>query len=209
MRAVPLQRDVPARLQRETPFHGVTLSAMELEAMAVPMLVELVNGWGTVPRARAADRPLPSRAALVDAHAAPDGLVAQCTDAALVRVADELHAVFAAAEAEERARLVTALLDRCGVQPAVRAVDGRIRPTWRVARPDDAMLAAAAVALRAQLAEHDPARLGTCESRSCGDVFVDASPGAHRRFCSVTCQNRERVAAFRRRRAAGRDSTAG
>ena len=34
----------------------------------------------------------------------------------------------------------------------------------------------------------------------CADAYVDASPGAHRRYCSVTCQNRERVAAFRRRR---------
>jgi predicted RNA-binding Zn ribbon-like protein len=182
---------------------------MDVEAMAVPMLVDLVNGWGTVPRARAADRPLASRAALVEAHDAADELVAHCTDDAFVRVADDLYAVFATAAPEERARLVTALLARCDVQPAVRAVEGRIRPTWRVARQEDALLAAAAVALRAQLAEHDPARVGTCESRSCGDVFVDASPRAHRRFCSVTCQNRERVAAFRRRRAAGRSSTAG
>jgi predicted RNA-binding Zn ribbon-like protein len=228
---LPLRRDVPVTLQRDTPVHGVTLLAMDVEAMAVPMLVDLVNGWGTVPRARAADRPLASRAALVEAYAAPDEPVAHCIDEAvarvahgtddalarvahgtdddLVRVADELYAVFAAAEAEERARLVTALLARCDVRPAARAVDGRIRPTWRVARQEDALLAAGGVALRAQLAEHHPARLGTCESRSCGDVFVDASPGAHRRFCSVTCQNRERVAAFRRRRAAGPpDSTA-
>jgi predicted RNA-binding Zn ribbon-like protein len=55
--------------------------------------------------------------------------------------------------------------------------------------------------VRAQLAEHDPQRLGTCAARGCGDAFVDTSPGAHRRFCSVTCQSRERVAAFRRRKA--------
>ena len=70
-------------------------------------------------------------------------------------------------------------------------------------RARDALLAAAAVTLHTQLVEHDPERLGTCASTRCGDVFVDASPGAHRRFCSVTCQNRERVAAFRRRRKAG------
>src|SRR4051794_32584402 len=150
---------MPAQLQRETRLHGVTLSAMEVEAMAVPTLVELVNGWGTVPRARADDRPLASRAAFVDAHAVPAELVTHCADDALVRVADRLHAVFAAATAEERAALVTALLARCGVRPAVRAADGRIRSTWQVARPDDGLLAAAAVALRAQLAEHDPARV--------------------------------------------------
>ncbi|HWT25192.1 MAG TPA: CGNR zinc finger domain-containing protein [Solirubrobacteraceae bacterium] len=55
--------------------------------------------------------------------------------------------------------------------------------------------------MRDQLAEQDSERLGTCASARCGDVFVDASPGARRRFCSVTCQSRERVAAFRRRNA--------
>jgi predicted RNA-binding Zn ribbon-like protein len=66
---------------------------------------------------------------------------------------------------------------------------------------DDVVLAAAALALRDHLLRHPDDRLGTCHGQRCADVFVDASPSRQRRFCSVTCQNRARVAAFRRRHA--------
>ena len=166
--------------------------------MPATALVELVNGWGTVPRARGGDRERPGLAEFVAAHAVPDAFAACFTDLALERVADRLYAVFAAPAAAERARLVTGLLRTSGVHPALGS---RCQPQWLVPRKQDAVLAAGAVALHAQLSEHDPDRLGTCASTRCADVYVDASPGAHRRFCSVTCQNRERVAAFRRRRA--------
>ena len=168
--------------------------------MPLPMLVELVNGWGTVPRASADSRDRPPLAEFVERHAVSG---AGFTDAALERVADQLYPVFAAGDSAERARLVTDLMTRTRLQPALGVDGDRIRPEWLVARERDAILAAAAVTLRAQLVEHDPERLGTCASTRCGDAYADASPGAHRRFCSVTCQNRERVAAFRRRRQAG------
>jgi len=47
-------------------------------------------------------------------------------------------------------------------------------------------------------------RLGTCEAPGCARVFVDQSKNASRRFCSTTCQNRVKAAAFRLRRAPGR-----
>ncbi len=166
--------------------------------MPMPMLVELVNGWGTIPRAKAGARDRPSIASFAERHGA-----AAFTDAALERVAGRLYPVFAAGGAAERARLVTDLLTSCSIQPALGVAGDRIRAEWLVPRKRDALLAAAAVALHGQLVEHEPERLGTCASSSCGDAFADASPGAHRRFCSVTCQNRERVAAFRRRRQAG------
>ena len=53
--------------------------------MRMPMLVELVNGWGTVPRAKAGDRDRPPVAEF-----AGGGF----TDAALERVADRLYPVF-------------------------------------------------------------------------------------------------------------------
>ena len=62
--------------------------------MPMPMLVDLVNGWGTVPRAKADARDRPPIAAFTERHAAPD---AGLTDAALERVADRLYPVFAAA----------------------------------------------------------------------------------------------------------------
>jgi predicted RNA-binding Zn ribbon-like protein len=42
-------------------------------------------------------------------------------------------------------------------------------------------------------------RLGTCDDPDCGRVFLDVSKNASRRFCSTTCQNRIKTAAYRRR----------
>jgi predicted RNA-binding Zn ribbon-like protein len=42
-------------------------------------------------------------------------------------------------------------------------------------------------------------RFGTCEGTDCDRVFFDVSKNASRRFCSTTCQNRIKAAAFRRR----------
>jgi predicted RNA-binding Zn ribbon-like protein len=43
------------------------------------------------------------------------------------------------------------------------------------------------------------AYLGTCEAIACDRVFLDSTRNTSRRFCSVRCQNREKVRAFRRR----------
>ena len=53
--------------------------------MPPPLLVDLVNGWGTVPRAKAAARDLPPIAAFLERHGVPG---TGFTDAALERVAD-------------------------------------------------------------------------------------------------------------------------
>jgi predicted RNA-binding Zn ribbon-like protein len=42
-------------------------------------------------------------------------------------------------------------------------------------------------------------RFGTCEAPDCDRVFFDLSRNASRRFCSTTCQNRVKAAAFRLR----------
>ena len=147
---------------------------MYLEPMTAGELVALVNDWGTLPRR-------------VGAREVPDG-----DD--LTVVADRLHPVFAAASPAVRARLVNAMLAETAVRPVVR-LDAS---AWSVPRKRDALLASAALALRDHLAAY-PDRLGVCADGQCADVYVDASPAGHRRFCSVTCQNRTRVAAYRRR----------
>src|SRR5262245_18702182 len=43
-------------------------------------------------------------------------------------------------------------------------------------------------------------RFGVCEADDCRRVFFDVSRNASRRFCSTTCQNRVKAAAFRLRR---------
>jgi predicted RNA-binding Zn ribbon-like protein len=50
---------------------------------------------------------------------------------------------------------------------------------------------------------HD-GRFGTCAAPDCRRAFFDLSKNASRRFCSTTCQNRVKAAAFRQRRSDGR-----
>jgi CGNR zinc finger len=143
-------------------------------------LVALVNDWGALPRQ-------------VGHRSAPG------SDTARTGVADRLHAVFAAADDGERARLVSAMLAETAVRPEMLQDQGVLAAGWSVPEPQDELLASAALALREHLAAH-PDRIGVCADHQCADVYVDASPAGHRRFCSVTCQNRTRVAAFRERR---------
>lgn len=41
--------------------------------------------------------------------------------------------------------------------------------------------------------------LGSCEAAVCDRIFLDTTRNTSRRFCSVRCQNREKVRAFRER----------
>ena len=159
--------------------------------MPPDLLVWLVNEWGTAPRAAAgeAGTPYPDPAPLGSPGTAH-----------MTEAADLLHRIFAAPDITERVRLLALLLAQTGVRPALALADGQPRETWQVDDPARALLAAAALTLRHQLAGHHPARVGTCTGRDCADAYIDASPGGKRRFCSVTCQNRARVAAWRRRR---------
>jgi predicted RNA-binding Zn ribbon-like protein len=166
-------------------YHGDM--SVTVRPLPLPELVSLVNDWGTRPR-QIGNRTEPPPT--------PDSAAASA-------VADRLHAVFTAADPAERARLVTAMLTEAVVRPELAEADGGLVAAWQVPDPGAALLASAALALREHLAAH-PERIGVCHDRQCADVYVDASPGGHRRFCSLTCQNRARVAAFReRRRTAG------
>jgi len=184
--------------------------AVLVEPMSPDVLVWLVNEWGSVPRAAAGEAraPYPDTdllAALLAGSGVRDCPPAALTGPALRQVADQLHRVFAAADLAERVTLVAGLLAQTGVTPALELTDTGDRPgarpgaTWRVPAARDALLAAAALALRDQLAGHDPDRVGVCSGRRCADAFIDASPAGQRRFCSVTCQNRARIAAWRHR----------
>jgi len=171
--------------------------------MSSDVLVWLVNEWGSAPRAAAGEDEAPyPDAGLLAALLAGSG-VRECppgllTTRALGQTADRLHPVFAATGSSERLGLVNALLTETGVRPALELADGRPAETWLVEDPRQTLLAAAALTLRHQLAAGDPGRVGVCSGHRCADAYIDASPTARRRFCSVTCQNRARVAAWRR-----------
>jgi predicted RNA-binding Zn ribbon-like protein len=177
---------------------------MMVDPLSPDVLIWLVNEWGTVPRAAAGEdrAPFPDTdllAALLAGSGVRACPPAALTDRALGQVADRLHRVFATADLRERVDLVAGLLAETAVTPALDLADGQPGATWRVAEARHALLAAAALTLRHQLAEHDPDRVGVCSGRRCADAFIDASPAGQRRFCSVTCQNRARVAAWRQR----------
>jgi predicted RNA-binding Zn ribbon-like protein len=162
-----------------------------VEPMPPGLLVWLVNEWGAVPRAAAGeeDTPYPDPAPLSAAGAVD-----------LTAVAGRLHRIFEATNMTERVRLLATLLADTGVRPDLTLADDVPCESWHVDDPRDALLASAALTLRHQLAGHDPSRIGVCTGQRCADAYIDASPGGQRRFCSATCQNRARVAAWRRRR---------
>ena len=164
--------------------------------MPPDLLVWLVNEWGSAPRAAAGEEnaPYPDPAPLGAAG------VGHMTEAA-----GRLHRIFAAPDLNERVRLLATLLTDTGVRPTMTLAGSLPGEAWHVDDPRDALLASAALTLRHQLAQHDPARIGICAGQPslgqhCADAYIDASPGGQRRFCSVTCQNRARVAAWRSRR---------
>ncbi len=153
-------------------------------SMPLTELVQLVNERGTLP-------------CRLDGRSPGD-------DAELTTLADDLHPVFAAPDAPARAALVTTMLQLTGVRPELAERDGELIEAWVVDDPAGRRRAAAALALRHHLAVH-PDRIGVCADHQCADVYVDTSPAGRRRFCCLTCQNRARAAAFRRRHAKQRE----
>ncbi|WP_165945085.1 CGNR zinc finger domain-containing protein [Micromonospora sp. KC723] len=152
--------------------------------MEIAALVTLVNDWGSRPR-EVGHREQP--------EADPE------ERQVAIDIADRLYAVFADDDAVGRATAVTAMLAETGVRPELTVAADALTASWYVPREPDVLLASAALALRDHLAAK-PERLGVCHDRHCADVYVDASPAGHRRFCSLTCQNRSRVASFRKRK---------
>ena len=117
--------------------------------------------------------------------------------AELVRTADELHAIFDAAERGEPVDgAINAILDRARPWPrATPAGTG-----FAVAEVHHVLPAACAVALLEWIAARGTQAIGVCDGARCADVFADASAAGQRRFCSATCSNRHRVARYRERR---------
>ena len=78
---------------------------------------------------------------------------------------------------------------------------------WHIhAAPDEAPLATriaveTAMAMIDVIREDEMSRLGICADDECDGVVLDLSRNRSKRFCSVTCGNRNAVAAYRARRA--------
>lgn len=129
--------------------------------------------------------------------------VAAAEAAELTRLAARLRPVFLAAEdgATDRvAELVNALLADYRSAPKLSRHDGEpwhLHFTSAVAGTEWG--AGCATGLAVVVDSQAAGRLGMCRAEGCDRVYVDVSRNASRRFCSESCLNRTKVAAFRAR----------
>lgn len=123
---------------------------------------------------------------------------------AFAALARRLRSVFADLKGRDVDGAAATLNELLAAHPAHPHL-AKERGVWRLHHhPHDAPLvpmwtAICAAGLAEMIGEGEAQRLGTCERVDCGRVFVDVSKNASRRFCSLTCQNRVKVATFRER----------
>jgi predicted RNA-binding Zn ribbon-like protein len=120
-------------------------------------------------------------------------------------VAAELREVFEAVSAgaiDSAASLVNAMLLKTGARPALERHDGE---PWHLHfhAADNSLVngwaAGCATGLAVVLGGELYDRLGVCTAPRCDRVYVDTSRNGTRRYCSTSCQNRVKTAAFRAR----------
>ena len=125
--------------------------------------------------------------------------------AELCFVAAELRGVFEAVSAgaiDDAAGQVNALLIRTGARPELERHDGQ---SWHLHfhAADNSLpngwAAGRATGLAVVLGGSGADRLGVCTTPGCDRMLVDTSRNGTRRYCSTSCQNRVKTAAFRAR----------
>jgi predicted RNA-binding Zn ribbon-like protein len=132
-------------------------------------------------------------------------LVTEQEAAELAATATRLRTVFDAVDAgqlDAAARQVNELLAATGARPQLDRHDGE---PWHLhfhGRDDslpEGWVAGCATGLAVVLGTDMYDRLGVCTAPRCDRVYVDVSRNGTRRFCSTSCQNRVKAAAFRAR----------
>ena len=109
------------------------------------------------------------------------------------------------AERDAAVPLVNAILDDARAVPRLVRHD---ELDWHLhAVPDEQpletrILVETAMAMIDVIRADETSRLGICADSSCEGVVLDLSRNRSRRFCSITCGNRNAVAAYRARKAA-------
>lgn len=156
-------------------------------------LVDLVNEYGTQPRAVAGetDRPFPGLTGAPPAAAGlgPGELAAQ---------ADRWWPVFAEPSPERRTSLLNAELDAARLSPALTET-GDLQWLTGHESPSQILAAGCASALLAAVTRFGWDRLGVCAGADCVDAYIDQQSRTRRIYCSPTCLNRARVRAYRAR----------
>jgi CGNR zinc finger len=161
-----------------------------------------------LPRAgnRLASGSAAERSALIDvllAYGEPSPI--EITEAgldSLRQAALDLREVFTAPDVAAAADRINGLLAGRAHPPRLTTHGGTSGWHLHVDSSDDApwgewFLTSSCLALAVLLAERQAPPAGICASRSCGRPFVNVGRGPVRRYCSVTCGTRERVAAHR------------
>jgi predicted RNA-binding Zn ribbon-like protein len=122
-----------------------------------------------------------------------------------VTLAEQLRAVFEYLDRgniDAAARRLNDLLAKHPANPHLANEDG----VWRLHhhRADAALLpmwtSICAEGIARMIGAQSAHRLGICVATNCDRVYVDTTKNGSRRFCSITCQNRTKTAAFRRRK---------
>jgi hypothetical protein len=173
--------------------------------------VDLVNEFAAAP---AGGAPMPTSDALVTLArilAVDPPSIAQLREGdapGFVGLAHRLHVIFddlRAGDVDAAASRLNDLLAKHPAHPHLAKEEG----LWRLHHhPVDAALVPMWTSICAEgmariIGAGHGDRLGTCEAPDCDRVFLDVSKNASRRFCSTTCQNRVKAAAFRHRRVPG------
>ncbi len=187
-------------------FDSHLFNLVDVAARLVNALTPGLDGGHDVHLPRGGDR----RCAVADAlggegRRTPDVTPRQAT--ALAAHAIRMRKVFEAVDRDDLAeavRVLNVMLKRTGARPQLDPLDGG---GWHVHfhGSTDALAtgwaAGCATGLALAIGSDLAGRLGMCAAERCDRVYVDTSKNARRRFCSTTCQNRTKVAAFRKRRA--------
>ena len=119
-------------------------------------------------------------------------------------VASTSDLVRGVARAQTRADVIgglNALLALAAPRPYATDHDGDLHLHY--AAPEagalDQLTTTVAMGLSQLVVQHGWQRLGVCAAEGCGNVYVDTSRNASRRYCSNTCSSRSTVAAYRAR----------
>jgi predicted RNA-binding Zn ribbon-like protein len=124
----------------------------------------------------------------------------------LAAYAVQMRRVFEATDADdlvEAARVLNKLLVRTGARPQLDPLGAggyHVHFHGSTDGLDIGWGAGCATGLALAIGTDLAGRLGICAADRCDRVYVDTSKNGTRRFCSTTCQNRTKTAAFRQRR---------
>jgi predicted RNA-binding Zn ribbon-like protein len=118
--------------------------------------------------------------------------------------ADSLRQAYGQTSLDRQVDVINALLEEGASRPFVSQHGGRFPHLHYFPEDPDVVTrvrAQTAAGVAHALCDAGGQRLGRCDRAECGLVFVDTSRGGRRRFCSLRCANRVRVADHRQRTA--------